>query len=224
MTATKETQADKVHTEGRRVRAPRVIPEEFAELLRGLHAQRGRQARLNYLLSLMHEAGWTYPECGAALGCSGQAILKRVAKAQSFGDRPEIPLPPPYPTSQTTLRREAAQAARAARPKLDSQRVQALREMYAVAQTVRGGTPADHPSRRVSEEFTAQLAQLRDQNYNMAQVARLIGMTYQTVRARFGRHGYKTNPPSAPTYTGRSTAGSRTAPAVVGEAQDGEGR
>lgn len=206
------------------MRTIRVIPEEFADVLRGLHAQRGRQARLNYLLSLMHEAGWTYPECGAALGCSGQAILKRVAKARSFGDQPDIPMPPPRPKSQTLLQREAAQAARAAKPKLDDETVQTLRDMYAVAQTVRGGTPADHPSRRVSEEFTAELAQLRDQNYNMAEVARLIGMTYQTVRARFGRHGYKTNPPSAPTYTGRSTAGSRTAPAVVGEAQDGEGR
>lgn len=206
------------------MRTIRVIPEEFADVLRGLHAQRGRQARLNYLLSLMHEAGWTYPECGAALGCSGQAILKRVAKARSFGDQPDIPLPPPRPKSQTLLQREAAQAARAAKPKLDDEMVQTLRDMYAVAQTVRGGTPADHPSRRVSEEFTAELAQLRDQNYNMAEVARRIGMTYQTVRARFGRHGYKTNPPSAPTYTGRSTAGSRTALVGAGQTQGGEDR
>lgn len=209
------------------MRTLRVIPEEFADILRGLHAQPGQQARLNYLLLLLREAGWTNGECGRPLGCSYQAIQQRVRKARPCGQVPDIPVPPPRAVSQTVLKREAAQAARAARSRLDGDLVETLREMYAVARTVNGRTPIGHPSRQVSEEFTALLGQLRAEGRNMAEVARRIGTSYQTIRMRLARHGYKHNPPSQAVYTGRPIPGTRTMEAglsTAGQAQGGEGR
>lgn len=207
------------------MRTLRVIPEEFADILRRLHAQPGEQGRLNYLLLLLRQAGWTNAECGNALGCTYQAVQQRVKNAQPCGEAPDVPAPPPRAVSQTVLKREAARAARAARSKFDDELVETLRGMYAVAKTVNGRTPIDHPSRQVSEQFTALLAQLHAENRNMSMLARLIGTKYQTIRMRLARHGYRHRSPSQRVYKGRPSGGMLTVDAGISAAtQGGEGQ
>lgn len=183
------------------MRRTRAIPEAFAATLRNLREQ-GERDRLNALLSLLHSAGWTYAEIGKALGISWQGVQSRVTYACPCDGLPDIPLPEPHPKSKRARRRERVQAVRDAKPKMTGDLAARLREMYAVAATLRGPVPADHPARRASEDFTALLANLRDDGYNMHEIARILGVRYDTVRSRLGRHGYKHQPPSQPRYKG----------------------
>ena len=75
-----------------------------------------------------------------------------------------------------------------------------LKEAAEIARTVRGWTPLDDPSRRVSEDFTAALARLRAQGITYSEITRVTGLTMIAIRMRLGRHGHKTHPPSQAPY------------------------
>lgn len=101
-----------------------------------------------------------------------------------------------------TVAEHAPPALALGRPKIDDDLAQTLRELNAIARTLRGAVPAGDPRRLASEEFSALLAKLRDDGFNMFEVARVLGTSYDTLRARLARHGYKHQPPSQRRYQG----------------------
>lgn len=103
-------------------------------------------------------------------------------------------------------------ALKAREPKVDEATAARLREMYAVAKKVNGGTPVEHPARAVSVKFTAELQDLVEQGVTPYELAKVIGArNVHTVYRRLERHGYRPSPPSqaGKTYKGRKT-GSRS--------------
>lgn len=75
-----------------------------------------------------------------------------------------------------------------------------LREWYAIARTVRGWTPLDHPARRISLALTELLADFYDDGVSCWNLDDLMGAARGTTRARLARHGYRTLPPSQKPY------------------------
>lgn len=82
------------------------------------------------------------------------------------------------------------------RPRLQPEDAERLRGMQAVATTVRGGTPAAAPARRVAERFAEELAVLVDQGVSIKHIAAVLGVTRRAIQGRLARHGYRPLPPS----------------------------
>lgn len=163
-----------------------VVPGDFASTLRRMRET--SDPRLSAVLRLAHHNGWTYRALGSALGMSFQAVHQRVENGSGNAAGVDIPLPPRTPTPPPKAPRP--------RLRLKPALVQELREMNAVAATVNGGTPADHPSRRVSEHLSAQLAAYVAQGVTVSYLARVLGVTDNAVSFRLARHGFRQAPPS----------------------------
>lgn len=175
------------------IRTKQVVPPDFAELL-----QRTRQensARFSALCAAAVTNGWTLTALGEAVGVTREAIRLRVKCAQVTPDLPAIPLPPcrrnPLPAPVRRLELPAEEIAR-------------LRAMAAVARTVVGQTPPDHPSRRVSEDLSAQLAAYAKQGFSLQRLSAYLGLSPEAVRHRLGRHGYRRPCPSKASQVYRS--------------------
>jgi hypothetical protein len=160
---------------------------EFAETLRCMHAT--NDPRLNATLRAAQSAGWEMRSLGMVLRMSRQAVHQRIGRATyvPFRDLPVIPPAPKAPQYQPHPRRRLT---------LDAEMAGKLRTMYATARTVNGGMARWHPARRVSEEFTAQLASLVDQGVSMNHLADVLGCTFDAVAFRLSRHGYRKMSPS----------------------------
>lgn len=72
-----------------------------------------------------------------------------------------------------------------------------LRAMYAIARTVRGGTPLDDPKRKASIDFAAALQSFIEQGVSAYRLAQVIGARPGAIRQRLARHGYRAPMPSA---------------------------
>lgn len=141
---------------------PTELPEDFAAALRQLHEDGHPQ--LSYVLVAAVEAGWTGKQLSEAIGVTPQAISDRI-----------------HHPDRTPVKRS---------PRLDVETRARLLTMLATARTVNGAMPREHPARRVSEEFSAALAELLDQGYTAYALAKSLGLTYAAIRARLYRHGH----------------------------------
>jgi predicted TIM-barrel enzyme len=84
----------------------------------------------------------------------------------------------------------------AARPRILPEDAERLRAMQATAATIRGGTPADAPARRVAEQFAEELAVLVNQGVSIKHLAAVLGCARGAIQGRLGRYGYRQLPPS----------------------------
>lgn len=80
-----------------------------------------------------------------------------------------------------------------------------LRAMHAIARTVNGNTPLDHPSRKTSVEFTEALAVLIEQGVTVYRLAKVLGVGHQAIYGRLARHGYRKPAPSQAGFHYRGT-------------------
>jgi hypothetical protein len=165
-----------------------VLPGDFAALLAQMH--KDHDSRLSMVLLVSRLNGWTLKSLGDALGVSRQAIEHRVNRASmSAGvDLPEVPLPPRKPA--------AVRKASRRRLLVSDELAERLRGMAELAATVNGGTPADAPERRISEELSALLHSLIKQGVTAYHLAQVLGVTVFAVTTRLGRHGYGPLPAS----------------------------
>lgn len=79
---------------------------------------------------------------------------------------------------------------------LSTETIEQLKRMQAIATTVNGTTPATHPSRAVSVEYSALLASLVSQGATCAAIANALGVRPQTIKYRLVRHGHLPPAPS----------------------------
>lgn len=180
-----------------------MLPVDFAATLRAMH--RRSDPLLSATLRAAWTRGWLQGELGDALGVSRQAISLRIIRTPEptdLGALPSIPDPPPPPPPPPP---------KPAKPTIDAPTAERLRRMHAVAKTVNGATPADHPTREVSIAFTAELAALRCGGISGYRIAKTLGVTTGAVHLRLGRHGYGELPPSMRKhrYRGRKTGDPR---------------
>lgn len=191
------------------------VPDAFAEVLCTLAVT--DPDRLDSLLLAAHANGWTLTALGAALGWTREWIRLRVARAEPAVGLPEIPPPPRKVTAMPKPRR---------RVELKPELIDELREMQAVARTVNGAMDSDHPARRVSEQFSAQLAAYVKQGVTVYYLAQVLGVSPGAVNLRLARHGYRKPPPSYvgtpnETYKNRKVGGLRAAECSRGHAMSG---
>lgn len=174
-----------------------VIEEPFLGVLRELRA--AADPRLPIVLKTANLNGWTYQALGNALGITREGVRLKIAKAAL---RPEMELPEiPTAPRRRAVKRNSAKSRLRIKPEVADR----LYGMYLVASTVTGGTSADAPERRVSEEYTAALASLVDQGVSVNEIARTIGVHHSGIHSRLARHGYRTPSPSqaVDAYKGR---------------------
>jgi|GEM_PF-3157151 hypothetical protein len=171
------------------------LPEDFAATLRDLHAQAcqpgGADAseRLNALLALAREHGWTLAALARSLGVSREAVRQRASRGELRADTPAVPSPPKRPTPMPKPPKRQ-------RLKVRPEVAERLREMNRIARTVNGATPADHPARKVSVELSAMLNSLVEQGVSKYHLAQVLGVSHGAIIARLARHGYRAPAPS----------------------------
>lgn len=156
------------------------LPEDFVELL-----ARWRETRDPRLPLLCYRAtvgrGWTLRVVAQACGVTPEGVRQWTIKARRFdGPMPPIPDPPlvPYPMTPPSVAE-----------RLGAERVTRLRAMAAIARTVGGRMAVDHPRRRVSAEFSAELAALVEEGYTPGQIGKVLGYSMRGIAYRLARHG-----------------------------------
>ncbi|MDD4866190.1 MAG: sigma factor-like helix-turn-helix DNA-binding protein [Mycobacterium sp.] len=164
------------------------VPDEFAEALRQMRA--AKDHRLNTVLLLARDTGWTLQTLGDALGLSRERV-RQLAECAYDCPTAELPTIPPLPPRPRTLPPPPPP-----KPTIDEPTAIRLRELQELARTVNGVTPADSPARRASEELAELMADLVGKDITQSDIARACGISASAVRFRIGRHGYGTLPPS----------------------------
>lgn len=162
------------------------LPDDFAALLLRFAAKEGRE-RVDSLLANAKTNGWSLTALAEPFDCSREWIRLRVKRSRPMADLPPVPLPPRIPTPMPVPDR---------RLRLRGDQVTELREMAAVASTVNGALEPSHPARRVSEQFTAQLAAYVKQGITAYYLSRVLGVTANAITFRLARHGYRDPNPS----------------------------
>lgn len=162
------------------------VSGDFAALLRVMYEE--RHPRLPDILKLARLNGWNLQALAQPLGITREGVRLIVLKSTDLTDLPDLPLPPqpsapsPRPPRKVLL----------IRPEVAGR----LREMHAVSRRVNGGMDPDDPARRVSEEFSALLAQLVAQGVSVYRIAKVLGCEASGINARLARHGYRKPAPS----------------------------
>lgn len=175
------------------------FPADATEYLRGLlHAARypfqsaadrdTAWCRVAGYRDLALEAGWSPTSFAEAAGTSRQNVQQWGTRRRSAAIRDGHPPIPPVPEPAPAPERSPPPA----RPGPNPEETEALRRLAEQASRVRGWTPADHPDRQASEEFTALLHQLRTR-YSVYSIGRAAGITPAGVNLRLARHGYPTS-------------------------------
>lgn len=186
------------------------LPDDFARTLRRMRGD--RDTRLDGVLRLALDEGWTASAIGRAMRITRERVLQRAAAATGPAWGVDIPPPPrrihpPKPT----------------RPQLPPDVAALLRQMSGIARTVNGATHADDPRRKVSVEYAALLAELVAAGWPIKYLSRVVGVTHGAIRFRLGRHGHMRPVPSmaGQTYLGRPATGRRRRRWVGGECSRG---
>lgn len=165
-----------------------VVTEPFRGLLREMREE--RDPRLPAVLHVANLNGWTLQSLGDAVGITREWVRRLIQSAtpDESMDLPDVPMAP----------RAQVAAPKQSKPRLriKPEIADRLREMRRVAATVNGGTPADAPERRVSEELSAALDSLVRQGVTVYEIARTLGVTQGAIAGRLARHGYRTATPS----------------------------
>lgn len=162
------------------------LPPEFAELLLRFAGEES-SARVDSLLANAKLNGWSLAALAVPFDCSREWIRLRVKRSRPMAGLPPVPLPPSIPTPMPVPDR---------RLRLRGDQVTELREMAAVASTVNGALEPSHPARRVSEQFTAQLAAYVKQGITAYYLSQVLGVTASAITFRLARHGYRDPHPS----------------------------
>lgn len=195
------------------------VPEADAKRLRALKAQ--DNPLLNALLDAYRGKGWPAASLAAALEMNKPAISKRIERARRLAARaaPElqgltseqaevatwefqqhqqeqrrirqavelsvIPAPPPRPRAMIDGRQLPAEV------------ISDLRRMQRIASRVNGATPKNHPSRRISEQFSEELHRLvTDEDVSEYYLAEALSVTPRAVTSRLERHHFRDPCPS----------------------------
>lgn len=168
------------------------VPHDLAVMLRGLRAV--DDPMLNVVLAVAHQKGWRTPTLAREVEMSPFAISKRIERARARGG--------------DELERLAAAAGYAVpdlvpvRTMIDGRqlppsKIEELKEMQQIASKVNGAMPVGHPSRRVSEEFAAELNRLvEDEGVSPYYLAGVLGVSHRAITSRLERHQMRTPCPS----------------------------
>lgn len=181
--------------------APRSLPqqevsEEFAALLRRLHDD--EDPMLNLVLAAARGAGWRTPALADTIGLRPAAVSKRVERARRAlreqnltveqAMRQQLPaavVPAPRPL-QVTL----------AGKQLPDAQIAQLKQWQLTASRVNGAMPTNHPARRVSERFSAELNRLTGEGFTPYYLARVLGVSHRAITSRLERHHFREPCPS----------------------------
>ncbi len=171
-------------------------------------AHRRAATRLAVLIQAGRDQGWPWRTMADVCGVSSQRISQVVGLwgGRSDGAQVKVPKFPSY-----AARLEAARAERAAsrpppvRGHLTDEERDELAELGAIAAQNSGGVPIDDPRRNASERFSALIAEYRQRKVTWREMADATGKTVGALRARSGRHGHGSVPPSQSAYQGVQT-------------------
>lgn len=153
-----------------------------------------RDPRLSPTLRAAYKEGWPLVRLAELLHIKPQAVSQRVASAAAYPRHllPHIP-PPPLPMERVMRPREPK--TQSTRPETTPEVRAQLKEMWAQAKNVNGTTPVGHPDREVSEQLTALMNQLiEEEGISKGHLARVLGCSVPAISMRLARHGYDTTP------------------------------
>jgi hypothetical protein len=165
-----------------------VVPDDFAETLRFL--RHTRDPRLAMTLRLAAREGWTFVALAQPLGLTRERVRQLANGATGHADGIDVPAPPQRPAPQPPGPPPPPS------PALGEEEVAHLRRMWKMARKVNGATPADHPLRVLSRQFSAELAAAHSRGVSVYRIAKQLGVSHSAIRYRLGRHGYMPLPPS----------------------------
>lgn len=166
-----------------------ILPEETVAEIRRLYFADRTRVQLNGYLWKLYEAGWPQESMAQALLCSRQSIWQRITERKmSFDNLPPIPSVPTRPMPDPRITKP--------RPTVDPEILDKLMQMHETARWVNGATPADHPSRQVSVEYSELLAELVGKGITPGVIGKAMGINSSGIYARLARHGYRKSPPS----------------------------
>lgn len=185
----------------RRSLPPQGVPDEFAALLRRLHDD--EDPLLNLILAAARDAGWRTPALAATIDMRAAAVSKRVERARRAVREPGLSI---AESNARALRRLALDITVPAphQPQvtldgkqLSTRDIAQLKQWQAVSAKVNGAMPPEHQSRRVSEQFSAELNRLITQDgFTPYYLARVLGVSHRAITSRLERHHFRVPPPS----------------------------
>jgi hypothetical protein len=200
------------------------VPDDFAGLLRALHA--ADDPLFNTVLAAARSKGWTTPTLAAVLQMNPPAVGKRIERARAGAvlarrlrplrrlarRRPESPAARPWLdladkvlmyeriralSSQFDIPEPLPGRAMIDGRQLPAARIAALREMQRLASRVNGAMPVGHPDRRVSEAFSIALDRLIEgEGFTPYYLAGVLGISHRAVTSRLERHRMRIPCPS----------------------------
>ena len=178
---------------------------ELTGLRDGPHDERWRAARdrQNTWMAAAYRHGYTLQAMGNVLMLTRERIRRLVLEAVDGLDVPPVAgVPDDLPTPTVP-----PHWARYPRPTLTADEVNELLELQRHATGLRGNMRPEHPARVASERLTALLLHLADERgFTYGELAAVLGVDKNTVRARLKRHGHRGgSAPSQKLYQGRRT-------------------
>lgn len=181
------------------------VPEEFATLLNRLHDD--EDPLLNLVLAAARSKGWRTPALAETIGLRASAVSKRVERArrQVRGEQTSMTAAELQKAIDKAMARHAP-GLDVPRPQqlqvtLDGKQLPAaaiaeLKEMQEVSARVNGAMGKEHPSRRVSEQFSAKLQRYVDEGFTPYYLARVLDLSHRAITSRLERHHFRTPCPS----------------------------
>lgn len=198
--------------------AQQEVPAEHAVRLRELLDV--DNALLNALLAAYRTRGWHTPTLARALDMKPPAISKRIERARRAAALagPDVADLSPGQVEQALAGYDAHRLEQARIQRRlaefeipDAPRIQAtidgkqlapdkiaeLQRMQRIASRVNGALPAEHPDRRVSEAYTAELYRLvTEEQFTPYYLSRVLGVSHRAITSRLERHHYREPCPS----------------------------
>jgi hypothetical protein len=182
--------------EPRRSLSPQEVPEEFAALLRRLHAD--EDPLLNALLAASRTHGWRTPSLARAVQMNPPAVSKRIERARRAARNDEIGW---KETADRVAEIEIPDAPRTHAmidgKQLPQEKIDELLALQKVAAKVNGAMPSDAQERRDSEKLSAELNRLiSEEGYTPYYLGKVLDRTHRAITSRLERHHYRDPCPS----------------------------
>lgn len=178
------------------------LPANTASTLRALYegaAVSRDWGTFRHYVVLLRGADWSLSEIGTAVGMTNEAIRQHEKRAVAVAGTPDnVPMRPAKVKAFKPARKRLT-----VKPEV----AEYLRGLQALASTVNGATPLDHPNREASRELSEALDALLNQGVTHVHLCEVLGVSRMTIRFRLGRHGYRSLPPSLKPYQGVQTKG-----------------
>lgn len=188
--------AREMNMESRRSSVRQEVPDALAQQLRALREADSPQ--LNIVLAAARSLGWSTPALADALDMNPPAVSKRIERARAR----LVDFRPGHPEILATIDEFGIGKPVKIRATLEGkqlapEKIAELRHVQQQASRVNGAKPVGHPDRRISEEFSAELNRLiEEEGFSPYYLASVMEISHRAITSRLERHHMREPCPS----------------------------